>query len=132
MGGVPYRYVVAFESDTQAALDKLRADVFARGDFFRSELAPATPEEALMNGAETGTRSILDISTVTEQPDYCCAAPLTDSEMERYWGTTQPTLAMTEEGWGFMDDIQRGMARVVTLWKDGAPDKLLFVGYSFD
>ena len=36
MGGWPYQYVVPFPDDVQAALDALRADVFAHGDYYGS------------------------------------------------------------------------------------------------
>jgi hypothetical protein len=64
MGAEPYDYWVSYEPDIQAALDKLRAQVFESGQFRGAEYAPATAEEALEMMDADGTGSILDISRV--------------------------------------------------------------------
>ena len=60
MAGTAYEYVIDYEEDIQAALDKLRAEVFASGQYAGAELNPSTPAEALEVGP-CGTSSILDI-----------------------------------------------------------------------
>ncbi len=132
MGGHPYQYVVEFRENVQAALDALRLEVFARGEYFGAERRPKTPEEALKKSGETGTRSILDISRVQPQPDYFCAAPLTAEEMLRYFGTETPTVAMVETCDQFWEDLERGKARYVTIYEGGVKAKIFFAGYSFD
>ena len=103
MGGHPYRYVVDYEQDLQAALDRLRADVFRRGEYSGADQKPKSPEAAVRASGESGTRSILDITKVQAKPDHCCAALLTRDEMLRYFRTDAPSLAMVDDcesfGW---------------------------------
>ena len=131
MGGHPYRYVVDFDQDLQAALDRLRADVFRRGDYFGADPRHKSPEAAVKASGDSGTRSILDITKVQAKPDYCRAAPLTREELLRYFATAEPTLAAVEDCEVFWMDLERGMARCVVV-TDGPARKLLFAGYSFD
>ena len=131
MGGHPYQYVVAYEDDFQAALDRLRRDVFAKGDYHGAHTSPKTPEQALERAGETGTRSILDIVKVRDAPDYSCAAPLTPGELTRYFGADRPSVQAVEESDGFWESLERGQARCVVVY-DGDQRKLLFAGYSFD
>ena len=131
MGGHPYQYVVPYDDDLQAALDRLRREVFARGAFYGAEQNPKTPEQAVKMTGETGTRSILDIERVKKKPDSCCVAPLTAAELQRYFGTDRPTLQTVETCDQFWEELERGMARCVTVY-DGDRKQLFFVGYSFD
>ena len=132
MGGWPYQYIVPFQEDAQAALDALRADVFARGDYYGSETRPRTIKEAVARSGESGTRSILDIDRVSKQPDSMRAAPLTAEETARYFGGAQPTVKMIEESEALWEELERGQARYVVAYEGGVPAKLVFVGYSFD
>jgi hypothetical protein len=124
--------VVDYEEDVRAALDKLRQRVFESGQFNGAQRNPSTPEEALELSGEDGTRSILDISKIAAKPDYCCAAPLTAEELDRYFGTDRPTLEMAETNEAFWEGISRGMARYVVIYEGDNPAKLYFAGYSFD
>lgn len=132
MGAEPYDYTVPYEQDIQAALDKLRQRVFESGQYNGSELNPPSPEAALEMTEADGTRSILDINQISEEPDFCCAAPYTANELQQYFGTDQPTRAMLEQSDEFWDDLERGMARYVILYEDGEPRHIYFAGYSFD
>ena len=76
MGAEPYDYTVPYEQDIQVALDKLRRRVFESKEFNGAEFDPPTPEAAFEVTEADGTRSILDISRISDQPDFCCAAPL--------------------------------------------------------
>jgi hypothetical protein len=132
MGGWPYQYIVPFQDDAQAALDALRADVFARGDYQGSTARPRSIEEAVARSGESGTRSILDIERVSPVPGSRRAAALTAAEVERYFGGTPPTVTMVEECDDLWDDLERGHARYVVAYDGGVPASLVFVGYSFD
>ena len=132
MGGWPYQYVVPFQDDAQAALDALRADVFARGDYYGSETRPRNIKEAVARSGDSGTRSILDIDRVSKKPDYLRAAPLTAEETARYFGGGQPTVKMIEECEALWEELERGKARYVVAYEEGVPTELVFVGYSFD
>jgi hypothetical protein len=132
MGAEPYCYVVDFDADPAKALARLREFVFKEGTYWGAEHQPESPEEALEAAAETGTRSILDISAISEEPDYCCAAPLTPEELERYFGTRTPdadAIDHCEEAW---EDLERGKARYYVAYANGAPAGYVFFGYSFD
>ncbi len=132
MGAEPYDYTVPYEPDIQAALAKLRQQVFASGAFNGAELNPSTPEEALEMTEADGTRSILDISRISETPEFFCAAPLTPDDLQRYFGTDKPTKAMITQSDEFWDDLDRGMARYVILYENEEPKQIYFAGYSFD
>ncbi len=131
MGGHPYQYVVDYDPDTQAALERLRGDVFRQGKYYGADQKPATPQDAVKLAGETGTRSILDITKVKSRPDYCCVAPLTQQELTRYFGTITPTVGQVEESDEFWEDLERGKARCLEVL-DNSVRKLFFAGYSFD
>ena len=131
MGGHPYQYVVDYDDDLQAALDRLRSDVFQKGQYYGAERKPKSPEEALELAGETGTRSILDILKVQEDPDYCCASPLTPDELQRHFGTERPSATMVEASDGFWEELERGKARCVIVY-EGDARRVFFAGYSFD
>jgi hypothetical protein len=132
MGAEAYQYTVPYEPDVQAALDKLRRRVFASKEFNGAEFDPPTPEAALEVTDADGTRSILDISRISDDPDFYCAAPFSDEELEDYFGTTKPTVDMVEEADDFWEDLERGMARYVILYEGDEPNAIYFAGYSFD
>lgn len=132
MGAEPYQYTVPYEPDVQAVLDKLRANVFEQGNYRGAELNPSTPEEALEMMDADGTASILDIERVSADPDFCCAAPFTSSELREYFGSEQPSPSDVEQSDLFWDELERGQARYLVMYEDSAPAAIRFVGYSFD
>ena len=88
--GGRYQYVVPLQDDAQAALDALRADVFARGDYYGSETRPRNIKEAVARSGDSGTRSILDIERVAKTPDYLRAAALTAEERRGHLAAASP------------------------------------------
>jgi hypothetical protein len=132
MGAEPYEYTVPYEPDIQAALDKLRLRVFKSKEFNGAEFDPPTPEAAFELTEADGTRSILDISRISDQPDFCCAAPLSPEELEQYFGTRKPTEVMLRDCDDFWEGLERGMARYVIVFEGDEPKGIYFAGYSFD
>jgi hypothetical protein len=147
MGASPYWYVVKYNADPQVALDELREREFRAGrynpviPFPNFPVTPSSPtpgaqhdsmEEAMEDADADGTRSILDIMRVGDEPDFCTAVPLADDVLQELYGTTRPTRAAVEANMDFLEDIERGQAVYCTLYRNGQPDELLFVGYSFD
>lgn len=132
MGAEPWDYFVPYEANIQAALDKLRQREFSAGRYRSAELRPATIEEAVENADADGTGSILDITTVADEPDFCTVCPLSDEAMEECFGTTQPTRQMIEENIDFFEEIERGQGVYIIAYKDGKPSEIYFGGYSFD
>ena len=132
MGAEPYEYYVSYEPDVQSALEKLRSRVFSSGDYSGAEFKPATPEEAVELTDADGTASILDIERISDQADFCCAAPFTTDELQEYFGTEKPTRDDLLAGDQFWEDLERGHARYVVLYENNQPTELYFAGYSFD
>lgn len=131
MGAHPYQYVVDYDEDAQAALDRLRGDVFRRGAYRGAGRGASSPDEALAQSDESGTRSILDITRLSSRPALCAAAPVSEEERTRYFGTSLPTLAAVEESDAFWEELDRGKARYLPVLEEGTK-RLLFAGYSFD
>jgi hypothetical protein len=147
MGAHPYWYFVKHQQNVQKALDELREQEFQAGRYnpvmpfpdFPIEPNAPTPgaqhdsiEEALQDTSADGTRSILDIYAVAEQPDFFTAGPLPGEMLESLYGTQQPTREMVEQNMDFLEDLERGHCVYIVLYKNGKPDELLFAGYSFD
>lgn len=147
MGAEAYWYFVKHQPDVQKALDDLRETEFAAGrynpatPFLRFPVAPNDPgpgcqhdsiEDAMEEADADGTRSILDIDRVADEPDFGAAAPLDEGLLEDLYGTTQPTRRMIERNMDFLEDVDRGHCVYTTVYKDGRPDELFFAGYSYD
>jgi hypothetical protein len=149
MGAEPYWYFEKFAGDVDAALQALRQREFAAGRYnpvirYLSELFPIGPnspapgakhssiQKAIKEAAEEGTRSILDLDQVADEPEDYAIAPLPDDVLNELYGTTQPTRAMVEDNMDFWEDMERGQGIYVILYKDRKPDEICFAGYSFD
>ena len=132
MGGEPWFHVAAYQSDIPAALEALRQRVFAEGEYRGSDAEPATIEEALENMDADGTASILDIDHVAASPEPTGVTVLTPAEAKQYFGTERPTRADIEHSDQFWDDIGRGEAVCVVLYRGDRPLELYFAGISFD
>jgi len=146
MGAHPYWYFVKHEPDIDHALQQLREREFRAGRYnpviryLEFPLGPNAPspgaahssiKKALKAAAEEGTRSILDIERVSDEPDFSVAAPLTPETMQSLYGTTQPTHKMIEN-MEFLEELEAGHCVYVVTYKEGKPDEILFAGYSFD
>lgn len=147
MGAHPYFYFVKYQSDVDAALQQLRQREFEAGrynpvePFLDFPIGPESPapgpqhesiEEAMEAADADGTRSILDIASISDTRDCSVAAPLRNDELEQYFGTTEPTHDMVTDNMEFFEDIERGTCIYITVFKDGKPNELFFAGYSFD
>ena len=148
MGGHFYWYVVPYEPDIRRALDRLREQEFAAGRYYpvlpyvdfplgadapRPGARHRTIRDAVKATRETGTRSILDLDRVADEPDYGAVAPLSEETLLRLYGTGQPTRAMVEPDLVFSEEMdERGQGVYVILHRDGEPHEILFAGYSYD
>ena len=149
MGAEPYWYFEKFDGDVDRALQALRQREFAAGRYnpviaSTWQLFPIGPnspapgaqhssiQEAMEDADADGTRSILDLDHVANEPDFCAVAPLPDDVLEELFQTTQPTRAMVEGNMDFMEPIERGQGVYIILYRDGEPDEICFAGYSFD
>lgn len=147
MGAHPYWYYEKYDGDVEASLQDLREREFRAGrynpvipflDFPPGPRSPApgaqhdSIEDAREDAAEDGTRSILDLDHVADEPDFCAVAPLDDNLLKSLYGTSQPTRQMIEQNMGFLEDVERGQGVYLILYKDGIPNEIFFAGYSFD
>lgn len=147
MGAHPYWYFVPYQRDINQALQELREREFQAGRYspvMRFPKFPVDPrfpslgaqhesiEAALAVAAESGTRSILDIQSVDDEPDSGVAGPLDDEVLESYFETVHPTHEAIEENMDFLEEIERGQCVYIVIYKENSPDEILFAGYSFD
>ena len=147
MGGEPYWYFVKFKPDLDAVLQELREREFRAGRYnpampflsFPVDLNRPGPgaqhtsiEEAFEEADADGTRSILDIQAIGDEPDFCVATPLDEEVLESLYGTTTPTRKQLEENMDFLEEIDRGHCVYAIAHKEGKPDEVMFAGYSFD
>ena len=161
MGAEPYFYVVPYPKQggdgpgaepnvaaIETALEKLRQREFAAGRYnpvmpsIPFPIGPRSPapgaqhdsiEEAFADADADGTRSILDLDHVAEEPEFCAVAPLMPEVLVDLFGTARPTREAVDAGRGdFFEDIERGQGIYIVLYKDDVPDEILFAGYSFD
>jgi hypothetical protein len=79
-----------------------------------------------------GTGSILDITTVADEPDFCAVAPLSDEDLIDLFGTHRPTRRMIEENTEFYENIERGQGVYIVAYEGDRPAEIFFGGYSFD
>ncbi|MFO0892567.1 MAG: hypothetical protein U0790_25920 [Isosphaeraceae bacterium] len=147
MGAEPYFYFVKHQADLDRALQELRRREFQAGRYYPAmdelEFPPdedspapgarhASIEQAFEDADADGTRSILDLERVSDQPDFGVVTPLGEDALRRYFGTTEPTRAMIEQNMDFFEDIERGHGIAIVVHQDGAPSELFFAGYSYD
>jgi hypothetical protein len=147
MGAEPYYYFVKYKPDVDAALAELRDREFEAGRYnpvirhLSFPIGPGSPspgaqhatiQEALEASDADGTRSILDLDHVSDQPDFCAVAPVAPAELERLFGTDQPTHEMIEQSGELFEGMERGQGVYIIVYKDGSPDEIFFGGYSFD
>src|SRR5437762_1965868 len=149
MGAEPYWYFVKYQPDTDKALQELRQREFRAGRYDPAmhtlfHLFPTGPhspapgaqhnsiEEAITDAEADGTRSILDIERVGQEPDFGVAAPLADGILEKIYGTVHPTREMIEGNMDFLEDVERGQCVYAVVHKGDKPDEIFFAGYSCD
>ena len=132
MGAEPWSCFTKHDANVQRALDRLRDEEFKAGRFRYAEEQPSSIDEALEIADADGTASILDISSISDEPDFCCAAPFSAAELKQYFGSERPSRADVERADDYWEDIERGHARYTIVYANGAPSEIYFAGYSFD
>jgi hypothetical protein len=103
------------------------------------EEKPQTIDELLEMRAESGTSSILDITHISDEPEFGALCPMPPEHVRQLFGTNQPTRQMVESKIGLpelADDdevIMEGwQGYYFTVYRDGRPHELFFVGSSGD
>ena len=147
MGAVPYYYFVKYNPDINAALQELRDREFKAGRYnpvihhLDFPIEPDSPspgaqhesiQEALEASDADGTRSILDLNRISDEPDFCAVAPLQPERLQELFGTSQPTHETIEQCEELFESMDRGQGVYIIAYQNGQPDEIFFGGYSFD
>jgi hypothetical protein len=157
MGGCYWDYFVPYESDVNAALQKLRDEVFRTKQYSSSGLmsedsnadsesfddenseSPATIEDLLQQEGESGTNSILDITHISQAPEFASVSLMPAQMLRKIFGTDKPTREMVEAKRGYpelTDDnplLEEGwQGTFFTVYRGTEPDQIYFVGSSGD
>jgi len=140
-GGSGWSYFAPYESDTPAALQKLRWDVFRKGDYYKVDpkRKAKSPEHALRLNGEDGTHSIIDIMKAATAPSDACeigaVCPLSKAKLVELFGTERPTRAKiesTDAGGQLQSLFSGGSGVYVVVYERNAPKSIYFAGHSGD
>jgi hypothetical protein len=147
LGGHPWFYFVEYEQDVNAALQKLRRREFEAGRYNPAVGFPAFPvtpespapgaqhgsiEEAVEASDADGTRSILDMERVADDPDFNTVAPLSRETLLELFGTAEPARETVEGSEELFDVLERGEGVYIIVYEEKRPSGIFFAGYSFD
>jgi len=147
MGAEYYYYFVPYQEDPAVALRELREREFLAGRYnpvvafpkFPVDLAVApgaghrSIQAAITAAEEDGTRSILDLNTVTDAPRFGAVTPLSSEALESIYGVTTPERETVERNLSkIFSLLERGHGTCVVIFREGRPDAILFAGLSFD
>ena len=150
MGASGWDYVVPYQPDLQAALDDLRRQVFAGGDYISPVTWGLTPPESVEALAQreyyrefmgdNGTHSVIDVLEVVPYDDgeqgFATVCAFTDDEYTDCFGTTRPTHAdwdrfrINPVAQEYL--ASRWTGRAMILWSGDTPSEIAFWGYSGD
>ena len=130
MGAHPYWYVTRYTPDPQVALDALREREFRAGRYnpvmwmIPFPIGPNSPapgarhrsiEDALEASDADGTRSILDLDRIADEPDFGAVTPLDDEFLEELYGTARPTRAQVLGNMEFLEEVDRSFSQAYSL-----------------
>ncbi|MBE9046417.1 hypothetical protein IQ255_18735 [Pleurocapsales cyanobacterium LEGE 10410] len=162
MGGHPYWYWTKYQTDVKTTLEDLRQREFMAGRYnpvmpfieFPITDDSSSPganhgsiDEALEASEADGTRSILDISEVSNLPYeealdrstqgevdlYCTTFPFSKAELIDLFGTDRPDRQMVESAINELcENLDRGIAKHIIIYDRDRPIEVFFIGCSFD
>jgi hypothetical protein len=147
MGAEYYYYFVKYHTNPAAVLHELRQREFLAGRYNPVIAFPKFPvnlttapgaghrsiQEAIVAAEADGTRSILDLDTVADEPRFGAVTPLSHEALEDIFGATAPIHEIVEHNlWKLFNLLDRGHGAYVIVYRDGQPDEILFAGLSAD
>jgi hypothetical protein len=133
VGAEPWYYFVPYEDNLQNALENLRQQEFAAGNFYPSERRPKTIERAIEMADADGTKSILDMHRVGDSADCGVVYRLPPDEVAEIFGTEKPDRSVVDaKKWDLYSEINRGEGVCAVIYKDDQPSEIFFGGYSYD
>lgn len=144
-----WMYFTRFQADLERALKDLQEREFEAGRYYPvmyllpeiiddSIVEPApgrqhdTLDEVFEEADEAGSRSILDMSGISDKPESGTIIPVDSRNLVEWYGTDKPTREMIEEDQSFFDLIGRLQGCYIIAYKDGHPDEIMFAGHSAD
>ena len=99
----------------------------------KSMKEPVTIEDLLEWNGEEGTHSILDIKSISVEPDFGTISSLSPEELISAFGTHKPTKTMVQQKADELMDLrERWQGTYVVVYKDGLPDEIYITGFSGD
>jgi hypothetical protein len=155
VGASGWEYVVPYQEDLGSALDALRRQVFASGEYLKPSYYGDVfdlPEPASLDDlfeqeqywefmGTSGTHSIIDVGSVVPADfsgeEFGTIRLLSDDEYVQLFGVAQPgradftALANSDRLHKYVTG-GRWTGRAAVLWADGAPAEIAFWGYSGD
>ena len=103
----------------------------ARINILEQEPIPVTIPALIQKNGDTGTHSIIDMQGISEEPKQHHISPLTDEEIEKYFGHTQPTLAMLEQNNNnILNLCEHWQGRYLLVYENQKPIDIFFIGIS--
>ena len=148
-----WSYWVDYDPDISAALQRLRQDVFQRGDYVsvdsvidagsrliiptsRPRPKPATIEELLEQEGDSGTHSILDITSISPKPKRRAISPFPRSLLLEYFHSETPSPSEIGDVYEFGSlekfVTKRWQGIYIVAHFDGKPSDIFFAGCSGD
>ena len=148
-----WSYWAPYDADIAVVLQRLREDVFARGDYAtadsptsvgtriiipasRPRPKPATTEKLLEQEGESGTHSILDMICISPKPKRKAISPFPSSLLLEYFGSDTPRPSEIQEVYDFGSlekfVTKRWRGIYVVVYFDGKPSDIFSAGCSGD
>ena len=97
---------------------------------------PTTIEELLESRAESGTHSILDIHSISSEPQFGAISPFPRTKLVEFFGTETPTHEQIEEvhDSGSLEEYvsERWQGVYIVAYRNGLPSEIFFAGCSGD
>jgi hypothetical protein len=98
-----------------------------------SGLPAGSVDEAVARAGGEGTHSILDITHTARFFAPRAAAPIPEAMLRRRLGTLHPTREQVEDGFGDVaEELDRWECVYLTVYRDGQPHELAFIGVTGD
>jgi hypothetical protein len=137
-------YFVPYQTDISLALASLREREFRSGrynpvvpypQFPISQTSPSpgpqhsSIQDALIASVGVGgTRSILDVNRVSDEPLLGAVAPLSSQDLLKIYATCEPSREMIEKNMNFLHDLDVGQGVYIISYRDGQPSEIFFGG----
>ena len=117
--------------------EKIRGEIMGGGSSpQKPKQKPKTIEKLLELQAESGTHSILDIVSISPEPEFGAISPFPRSKLVEFFGSETPSHAEIEEAdeSGSLEEfvLERWQGIYIIAYRDGSPSEIFFTGCSGD